>query len=63
MKVTFKDKSQRDFPEANDWASKDYPDGCIALVKRTFDEDGDYDRDDDEEIAVINSEEFLCIER
>ena len=61
IKLTFKDKTIKDFPSAHDWGFSE-DSGHLNIIKHVYDEDKDYDEDEDIIIASININEFLMIE-
>jgi len=62
IKVTYVDGTEESF-NANDYtiSENEYPGQFVTLVKRTYEENGDYNSDDDEEVVVINSGHIRCI--
>jgi len=61
IEVIFKDGTSDEFLDANLWTSEGYPDDFIGLVKRTYDEDEDYDEGDDKEVCILNINEIRCV--
>ena len=63
IKLTFKDKTTKEFSSAHDWEFNNEEDnGHLNIVKHVYDENKEYDDDEDIIIASININEFLMIE-
>jgi predicted ATPase len=62
IKVTYIDGKTQEFSEANDWDYASDNEGFIYLIKRTFDNEGDYEEDEDEIIAGINISQLRVLE-
>ena len=61
IKVVYKDGLYEEYSQANDYSFEDDENNRVNIVKREFDEDGDFDSDEDDVIATINFNEARSI--
>lgn len=61
MKVKFEDGKEEEF-DANEVDDEHSPGGMIRLIKRDYDDEGDYSDDEDKPVALINTKDVRSIE-
>lgn len=59
MKIIYKDGTEENF-EADTYEINEEGQ-FVTLIKRNYDDDGDYDENEDKEIALISQIEIRCI--